>query len=408
MPDVVPFRGLRYQAHVVGQLADVLVPPYDALTNQVATTLRTQSRWNLIELEAPRRHGKTMLETHRLAARTLWEWIRGGVLAWDPEPSYYVYRLRFLYTGVWQLRTGLIGLAQLHDWSEHVVCPHERTRSTWIADRQSLRTACRADLSLGITLVKDPKLRFLSLLRATPCADQPVIARTPDGALHEISRVTEPSWCRAIQEQLRYVRLYVADGHHRYEAALRHRDATRSPGSSYTMIHIVSAHDPGLIVLPSHRLIHGVQAPDTIDLPAVRKRRLPYALDQLAAAWNDDPEIWYTTKEWVDAFGLCDERSRVDGLAELAHQLVESTGAGGDEMAITTTPYAHLAINAVASGTAVAAVLAPALEPGAVTQVADQRRTLPPKSTYFWPKPMAGLVLRTLDPPEAFKVTLHG
>jgi uncharacterized protein (DUF1015 family) len=402
MPDVVPFRGLRYQAGVVGKLADVLVPPYDALTEQVATALRSQSRWNLIELEAPRRPGLTASAAHRAAGRTLREWIARGVLAWDPEPAYYVFRHRFPHNGAWQERTGVIGLAQLHAWSEHVVCPHERTGPAWVADRQSLRAACRADLSLGITLIKDPELRFLSLLRAAPHAGNPVTARTSDGALHEIGRVTDPSWCRATQERLRYARLYVADGHHRYEAALRHRDATQSPGSSYTMLHIVSADDPGLIVLPSHRLIHGALPPDAIELPDVRRRPLPYTLERLAAAWKDDREVWYVSRARVEAFAPSNEHAGADGLSELAHRVVETAGARGDEIAVATTPHAQVAVGVVTSGAAAAAVLVPALEPGVVTQVADQRRTLPPKSTYFWPKPMAGLVLRTLDPPEAF------
>ncbi len=77
----------------------------------------------------------------------------------------------------------MIGLTQRHDWSEHLVCPRERTRPAWVTDRQSLRAAYRADLSLGIALMKDPELRFLSLLRAAPYADDPSTARTPDGAL---------------------------------------------------------------------------------------------------------------------------------------------------------------------------------------------------------------------------------
>ena len=88
MPDVVPFRGLRYQAGVVRKLANVLVLPYDALTDQIATELRARSRWNLIELEAQRRTGQTASAAHRSAARSLRGWITRGVLAWDPEPAY--------------------------------------------------------------------------------------------------------------------------------------------------------------------------------------------------------------------------------------------------------------------------------------------------------------------------------
>lgn len=193
MPDVVPFRGPRYQAGVVRDLEDALVPPYDSLTDQVATELRAPSRWNPVKLEAPGRPGQTTSVAHQAAARTLWELITDGVLSWDPEPAYYVYRHGFTHDGAWHERTGVIGLAQLHDWSEHVVCPHERSRPAWVADRQSLRVACRADLSLGITLMKDPKLRLLNLLRAAPYADEPVTAWMPDGALHEIGRVTDPS-----------------------------------------------------------------------------------------------------------------------------------------------------------------------------------------------------------------------
>lgn len=402
MPVVFPFQGLRYSPEAVGSLADVLVPPYDALTDDLAAEVRARSPWNLIHVEVPAPDGAGDAEAHRQAGKRLRRWIRQGVLAWDREPAFYVYRHRFVHDGTWHTRVGLVGLAQLHDWRERVICPHERTQPAEVESRRSVLAACRANLSLGIALLKDPHLRFLTLLGAAPYHEPPVIARTRDGAVHEFGRVCDPEWCRAIQERLRYARLYVADGHHRYEAALRHRNETRSRGAEYLMLHLASAHDPGLRVLPSHRLIHSRRPPDPGALEDVTVRALPYAPEALAERWPGRDEVWLIRPDRAESLTPRAGHPTLDGLNDLAHRLATSAFPRSGDVTLTATPHAHVAVRQVQSGSAAAAILVPAMAPEVVTSLADRRRVLPPKSTYFWPKPMAGLVMRTLDPPEAF------
>ncbi len=296
----------------------------------------------------------------------------------------------------------IICLAQLHPWYERVICPHEATTASIVEERRSLLEACRANLSVGMALLKDPKSRFLNLLNAAPTIEQPQLIQMADGAAHQIGRVTDDEWCRVIEERLRYARLYVADGHHRYEAALRYRDESGSRGSEFTMLHILSAHDPGLLVLPSHHMVTGSRIGAGPKLDGFQTRDVHVVPDQIARQWQSSGEVWLVSKDRVTAVIDDSDGAGPDGSSAIAHRVMRAAWPQADHAATTTTPHADVALQAVSAGHAQGAVLTPAAEPSVVTRVADEDGLLPPKSTYFWPKPLAGLVLRSLDPPEAF------
>lgn len=414
MPRFHPFTGLRY-AVAGGRLDSVVAPPYDVISPADRERLAKADENNAVRVEVPLAEeadgsGGEAGDKYRAAARIWARWQESGVLVADAEPCFYVYRMGFqAEDGRPRQTTGIIGALELSRPGEGGVLPHEQTTSKDKADRLDLLRACRANLSpvWGLSTATG--------LSALCDADAPPDARATDeeGVHHRLWRVSEPATLEAMAAVIGSAPILIADGHHRYETALAYRDecapeegeegdgggTVAGAGPGAVMAYVVELSEDQLDVRPIHRLVSGLA--DGIDLPArlgahfeVTPTTAPD--ETMPARMKESGSLALVTAEgtWLlrplpatEAAASQDlDSSRLDvALADIGpHELRFQHGVGN-------------VVDAVESGQAQAGVL---LRPATVTQIAaiaGGGERMPPKTTFFYPKPRTGMVFRSLD-----------
>src|SRR5919201_1855627 len=278
MVQLRPFAALRYAA--VDSLGAVIAPPYDVITPGQQEELYARDPHNVIRLELARGGTEEPLAgRYAHAAETLRTWRRRNVLGRDPFPAYYPYEERFPTASGDRIRRGVFATVRLHPWSDGVVRPHERTRPKPKADRRELLHTCRTQFSPVFSLFEDHSGAVRELLdqgaRGVPitCAQVRPGAAGEIATSHQLWQMTGPP-AERLTELFRDRQLYIADGHHRYETALDYRDERRlalnrvDPDAPYefVMMLLVAADDPGLVVLPTHRMVALPRPVDPIEL----------------------------------------------------------------------------------------------------------------------------------------------
>jgi uncharacterized protein (DUF1015 family) len=423
MAEARPFRALRYDPAAV-DVAATIAPPYDVISPAQQAALYDRSPHNIVRLE----YGQT-LETdtsadnrYTRAAADLRTWLDAGVLVRDATPALYSYTLSFDWEGVAYERRHLFAAIRLEEWEKGVIKPHEHTLSGPKVDRLELLRATRTQISPVYCLFRDaPGTASYPLPSGDPLHDV-----TVDGQRHVVGTITDPAAIDDLRRRFSAADLYIADGHHRYETALAYRNECRERASSSTgdepenfaLIALTHSDDPGLLVLPTHRIIHR----PAVDLRAALERHfglmpLPGAdaADALAALENtparetafvlhglgaDPVLVTLHDRAGVESLMPAHESAawmRLDvnvlqyGILQPAFGIDDAALAAGG--AVTYTQDAADAFAAVASRAAGHAAL---LNPTPVEQVlavSDAFGRMPQKSTYFYPKLPTGLVL---------------
>ena len=369
MADVRPLRALRYAE----PLEPLLAPPYDVLSEEQVTQYRSRSPHNVVRLTRPG-------TDYEGAARLLHEWFASGVLVEEPGPRMYLHRTEF--DG--RVRHDLVAALRLQPYEDRVVLPHERTHRGPKEDRLALLRAT------GVSL--EP-LWFLAeglapLLAEAPAGDE----RTFDfaGERHTLRAVPEGGWTDAVHAALAERPVLIADGHHRYETLLAYSGEVaggRDAASRFTLAVLTDLTDPGLVVLPTHRLLKaGVKV--TGGEPAGSLEETLAALrGRVAAGTYRD-----------GAFQVLPLEGDV-AVLELHRQVVDNVlGKRSPEDYIAYTRDPEEAVRWVDSGEGVSAFFLDTPDLPAVLKAAREGRTLPQKTTYFHPKPPSGMLFHRLDP----------
>jgi uncharacterized protein (DUF1015 family) len=397
MPRFEPFAGVRYDTDRVA-LADVTAPPYDVISDDDRAELAARSPYNAVHIDCPGVPGAGP-DCYRVAADRYREWRRDGVLQTDDQPSLYVYRMTFTdERGQVRSTIGVIGALGLEEPGTGDVLPHERTTPKAKSDRLELLRATQTNLSSvwGLSLAEG-----LSKL-VDPAGAAPLGAWLDDaGVHHELWRTDDAAAIDAVVDAVAGSPVVIADGHHRYETCLVYR--TERPDLSAagaTMAWIVELAEDQLAVGAIHRLIAGL--PDDFDFLAALSPF--FALEDLAPG---DSLAGLTERmdeagalALVHAHGTALLRPRPDafaGIVDLDSARLDVALAKFPPHSLTFQHGADRVAAAVASGAAQAAVL---LRPVSVAQIADvahRRDRMPPKTTFFQPKPRTGLVFRPLD-----------
>ncbi len=385
----------------------------------------------MVRLELTREEPTDRSEVDRYgrAAELFAEWQSAGVLTRDPAPALYAYDQDFSLEGARQHRRGLLAALRIEPWDRRVVLPHERTLSGPKRDRFELMRACRANFSpIWGMYARAPNATtelWASISAQEP--DQEAVDR--DGVTHRIWGVTDPGQVRRFHEAVADSPVYIADGHHRYETALAYENETcgSSPCSAdaaahFTLAYLVDVADPGLIVLGTHRLIH---SPHPLDAEQVRG-----TLEESFELERADGPASMLDRLGADgrpAFGVWAPRLGLSAVARLHGDEVPESAAPGRSRAWRRLDLAALhtlAIDRVyPEGTSVLSesgrlMYSRAVEEveqavGAgevdiaffvrhtsvhqVTDVADAGDLMPEKSTYFYPKPVTGLAIASLE-----------
>jgi len=394
MPRFSPFAGLRYDTSRV-PLAKVIAPPYDVVDPGQRSTLAARHSANSILVELPEPEPRRRVDRYRGAADRLAAWVADGIVVRDAVAGFYPYRMTDT-DGTTTL--GVLGVLGLDAESLASIRPHEETLPKAKSDRLELLTATRVNLSpiWGLSLAAG-----LTDLLAT---DGPPLASAVDdeGVRHELWAVSDPAAVAAVEQSVGSAPVVVADGHHRLATATTYLSeaGAGTPGADGILAFVVELGPERLSVGPIHRLLDGM--PDGLDLvdhflswfDATRAGDLTA---RTAAALGDSAAL-----ALVMASG-CWLLTPRDGTAEaagsdLTSAMVALVLAELPEHELTFANSWEDAVAAVTGGSAQAAVLLPPVTVAQIGAWAEAGRRMPPKSTYFHPKPRTGMVFRPLDP----------
>lgn len=395
MPEIRPFDGLVFDVARTGPLDAVAAPPYDTISPVDQDRFYRASPYNVIRLilgkEEPGDGPSSNKYTR--AASDLQEWRAAGILRRVGEPAVYPYEFRYRFAGESRRLRGLIAEVGLEPLGGAIV-PHERTMLGPIEDRLQLLRHVGANLSPIYGVVAGPSRRLEQFLEQAMAREPLRVATDEDGTEHQIwSSPGERDDAEAALHELQTQTLMIADGHHRYAVALeyqREMRASRGPGPWDAMMMLIvdgATEDPP--VLPIHRLVSSQADPRPEDHPT----RVRDVAEILASI--DDEELTYGVIR-MDGPDPLHAIARLTGepptVSVLHEQLLHDVPAA----ALRFTPDAGLAEHAVRSGEANTAYLLPPTRVERVRRVIARGRKLPQKSTYFWPKPRTGLVIRPL------------
>jgi uncharacterized protein (DUF1015 family) len=432
MAEIFPFKAVRYDPHQV-RLEDVVTQPYDKITPEMQTAYYERSTHNLVRIILGKsgETDKPAFNVYTRAAEYLHDWRASGILKQDAEPSVYLYSQTFTIPGTRDLteRRGLTVVGRIHDYSDGVVFRHEQTLSKPREDRLNLLRATRAHFGQIFMLYSDPQAEIDALLKTEEEPDISVLDEYE--VLHRVWRIHDPAVVHAIQQHMRDKKLLIADGHHRYETSLTYRNECRaktgttdlSASHEFVMMTLVRMEDRGLVVLPTHRIVHGVAGFDRevmlegarrffeitrIDL-RTENRSATTLLEEagengtaFVAVTRQGPYLLRAKKRAVTA-ALKDVSAKQRSLDVVQlHKIMLERVLGISEEAVreqTNVKYerdAFEAISDVRQGANVAFLMNPArIEQ--VRDVAFAGDVLPQKSTDFYPKLLSGLAIYALD-----------
>lgn len=434
MAEIIPFQALRYDPQQV-KLEDVLTQPYDKITPEMQSRYYELSQHNLVRIILGR-SGETDtpgFNTYTRAAEYLHDWRSAGILKQDSEPCFYLYSQTFTVPGTRDLaeRRGLIALGRIHDYADGVVFRHEQTLAKPRADRLNLLKATKAHFGQIFMLYSDPQAAMEELLRKKADDDPDISVLDEYEVLHRIWRVSDAAPVKQIQQIMSNKKLLIADGHHRYETALAYRDerrkeaASRDPRAPYefVMMTLVPMESRGLVILPTHRIVHGLPSFDREHMLETAKRYFDVERIDLrtesrsattlleeaggngtafVAVTRQGPYLMRAKKHAVqEALSNVAERQRELDVVQL-HKLLLERILGISEEAIRNQEHvkyerdAFEAISWVRQGANVA-FLMNAARIQQVSEIAFGGEVLPQKSTDFYPKLLSGLTIYALE-----------
>jgi len=456
MAMVVPFRGISYDQEKIGDLRQVVAPPYDVISPQEQEVLYQRHPHNVVRLilnkETPQDHPRDNRYTRSAALYSAWR--KEKILVRAPQPQFYFLQEEFspsiLPSGQTTLasgtivRRGFIGLIRLEEYSARVVLPHEKTQTKPRADRLSLMEACQANFSQIFSLYTDEEGAMASIYERVFSSAPPSMDVTDsEGVRRRLWMANDPAILQRIREVMRPKEIFIADGHHRYETALAYREGQRKnfpTGTgretyNFTMMYFAAMEDPGVFILPTHRVVYNLEnfaadsfinelrsdfSAETFEFQAGQEKEVRDRLLRELAARSEKKRVLGMQVKGLNKYFLLtlkDDRviDRVEpGIAPSLKALdVNLLHIPILQKRLSIRPQDLAASKKVLyfkdPGDAASAVLSGEgqiaffLNPTRVYQVRDVSlagQTMPSKSTFFYPKLLSGLVINPLDPHE--------
>jgi uncharacterized protein (DUF1015 family) len=431
MMEVSPFRAICYNQRIVGDLARVLCPPYDVITPEQQKRYCKESSYNAIRLEFPPKSQEPTGDSYQRAAITFQQWLQQGVLQLDSTSSFYLHDHSFDHFGEKRVRRGLIARVKLEPWGSGIY-PHEETFPKAKGDRLQLMRACRANFSPLLSLYHDSEQKIASILskasRAKPMIETSVLSistgggQDENGEAHTIWAIAEPEIKRELSQFLSFEPLYIADGHHRYETALiyqqeraKEQSVSGKEAFNYVMLELVDFSDPGLVVLPLHRLVRGI-APSTLggleyqlrnffvlEFVPLKDGDCQLPTDSCLGILGLQPGLLVVLKRRqgisLEAMmpGNRAQAYREFDVSILNHIILDKMLGLTSKEDIAYTVDLKEAYQRIKEGEYQLAFLLNPPQPEMVKAVADAKDRMPSKSTYFHPKLPAGLIINPLD-----------
>lgn len=430
MADIHPFRGIHYNPPIVGDTGRVICPPYDVISPSFQEELYNRSDFNFVRIEYAREtpHDTEQDNRYTRAASTLGEWLSRGILTTDARPTIYIDDHHFSRHGKEYCRRNITCVIRLEPWETKIVRPHEATFARAKSDRLNLLYALQANTSPIMALYEDRNGSIPTALSNLSAAAPLFIAETGTGEYHEFHAVSDMKSVSTICGILADQPVYIADGHHRYESALTYQRERRvrvhtdigSEPFDYVMITLVDFADPGLVILPAHRMVRDVATDRLLtgladffhiqSVPVERGNETGQAEKLLAEQSGNPFLVLYGLEPGFFSVLTVSDKSNINStmpyfhtdvyrsldVSILDHVILERLlGMSGDMLAahVLYTNEMTDAIEEINKGTCQFSVLMNPVQPEAIKAIADNGDRMPRKSTYFYPKIPAGLVI---------------
>ncbi len=441
MADVQPFRGICFENHRVGDLARVCTPPYDVISEEEQRVFHERHPHNIVRLILGFRKPSDDDAENRYtrAGETFRRWMSDGLLVQDRQPALYLSAITFDQGNRSITRWGMMARVGLEPFSNGVILPHEKTFSRVKSDRMELMKACHSNFSPIFALLPGDAGGMFARLRASTCESRPDSAFTDEDGHHQrMWRITDPGLHLQTRERLRHEKIYIADGHHRYETALAYRDwrqrhepsfSSRHP-ANFVLMYLSGMQDPGLRILPAHRLLLGVEREGRAALLARAEsffdvRRFPFdpsrpreaqsVLEGGLAAAGSETVFGLLLHGADEGYllrlkpGVMAQRHGAQLPPALLHldvtvlnHIVFRDIMGFDparmdnEKLIAYASTTGKTIESVSNGRCDLAFLINPTRIEQVLEIADKGLIMPRKSTYFYPKVITGQVIHSL------------
>ncbi len=434
MAEVRPLRGFRYDREKTGDLAQVVTPPFDIISPEAQARYYAHNPYNIIRLELTQaKPTDTTLDTvYTRAAATFAEWRSQEILRQEATACYYMYQQKFTHGDHDYTRMSLLARVRLEPWEARVVLPHEHTLAKAKEDRLNLLRACSANFSPIMCMYDDPQSRIRRLLNSyAPNAEVQIVDE--DQVEHRLQPITDQEQIGLIQNFFAPRQLYIADGHHRYTTALNYREELLAQrgrldpddGANFVLMALIDLDDPGMLVLPTHRLLSGLSQETLHKLSSEQLARYftvqPIAqgtspqtmLKALEKAGQENPSLLIHQSEQSLLLELNQQGKQ--RMAESEHSSAWNTldvaiaqklvledllGISAQDMAqgryVRFTHDEQETFQAVQRGYTQAAVILNATPLRQVCDVAQADDRMPQKSTYIYPKLITGLVINPL------------
>ncbi len=434
MAIIIPFSAMRFDKNTVGDLAAVTSPPYDIISPEEQQKLYNKHPFNVVRLELGENNDDDDEYNNKYirSNHILHEWLESGILHFDSEPSIYIYGQEFTFGGNTHSCKGIMCLVRLEEFENRVIMPHEDTFSKAKTDRYNLICVTNANFSAVYSLYTDTEKNIVSAINSVSVNTPPETEFTSSDGVHQrLWRISDENTIAKIQNEFRNKQLFIADGHHRYAAALSYRNMMRTKNPNHTgnepynfiLMHLVETDEPGLTVFPTHRLVKNVIDFDeqkTIELLSndFEVRRIVYEEDSvvpkieesLAQCSDKKSFALYTGKNYYYMLTLKNtnalrtlspEKSYVYSQLDVTilHTLILDKILGIDKDSLKNQhnlTYTHNAYEAESLAKTNAYQCAFFLNPtkiGELKEICFANEKMPQKSTYFYPKIITGLIM---------------
>ncbi len=425
---IEPFSGIFYDKKKTGRLERVLAPPYDVISSAQQDHFYKASPYNIIRiiLNKPTNKDNKANNTYTRAAGFFNKWYKGSIIKQDTEPAIYVYGQTFKHNGKLRRTLGFIAAAQIEDSGRNAAIPHENTFKKPKLDRGRLLASVKASACFIHTLFPDRDFKVSNILRAVLSRQRPFISVVSEGVRHQLWRMADERLIKRLQALIKNKKILIADGHHRYAACVNYRNRMRlkdrhyskdSP-YNYTTMYFVSLDSRDLAILPTHRMVSSL---GSLSIGDFKNRLKEYF--QIIKTGNQKAMLVRLALGGLRAefvFGFYAEKSfyalrlknkavlkqffsglpayykklDVVALHKIIFENILKFKAASEKISYTRDPDA--AVSSVDEAKCKAAFFLNPTKISQVYRVCAAGLKMPHKSTYFYPKPLSGLVMRSL------------
>jgi len=420
MAEIVPFRGILYNVSKVS-MEDVLAPPYDIITPEYKEELYRKSPYNIVRIDFGKEQPEDSETDNRYtrARRYLESWINDKILIRSEKPSFYIYEMSYRINEGKKRLLGFLGLVKLEELGKGSIHPHECTYSNPKQDRLNLLRSCEANISPIFSLYKSAEKQLSTILSRIAMTNPYIESKDAAGAVHRLWQIDERKDIEVIKKELEDKVIFIADGHHRYETALEYKKemdrkrtsrcesiptSTGTEPFDYVLMFLANMLDDGLTILPAHRLVKDISGDvskvlsEHFDFEPVKANfdiaKIISGRRRVFGFFKDRDEVWYILKyKEGNLSEVHPDLREIDViiLHELVlRKIVEVTDIGY-EMDI------NKALDKVRSGQFDAAFFLNPTKVEDVEKAALSSVRMPPKSTYFYPKLLTGVVINSFS-----------